>query len=65
MNNARNVKGIDAIHKIISEIRTDVQSYGALNNGRKGIGNRTQIHRLATKANIFHRFLALCMINDI
>jgi hypothetical protein len=65
MNNARSVKGIDAMPTMISEIRIDVGSYGALKSGRKGIGNRAQTHRLATIATIFHLFLIFSRINDI
>jgi len=45
MNNASSVKGMDAIAAIMMATRTEVGSYGALNSGRKGIGNRTHSQR--------------------
>lgn len=65
MNNARRVKGMDAMVRMISETRIDVGSYGALKRGRNGIGNRTHNHKPATIDSSFHLFLILCLKNDI
>ena len=64
MKSAKKVKGIDAMPAIIKVTRMDVGSYGALNNGRKGIGNNTQIQRNATTVSNFHLFLILSSKNE-
>jgi hypothetical protein len=64
MNNARRVKGMDAIPTMISVTRINVRSYGALKSGRKGIGKSIQIHMPATIDNSFHLFRILCSKND-
>ena len=64
MNKPRSVKGIDDTATMIIVRRIDVGSYEALNKGKKGIGNKTHIHRLDTITNSFHLFLTRCFRND-
>jgi len=54
---------MDAIADIIIVTRTEVGSYSALNNGRKGIGKRAHNQRPPTKHNNFHLLLALSFSN--
>jgi len=61
MNNASSVNGMDATADIIMITWTETGSYGALNNGRKGIGKRAHNQRPPTTHSSFHLFLALSL----
>jgi hypothetical protein len=50
---------MDATADIIMVTWIETGSYGALNIGRKGIGNRAHNQRPPTTHNSFHLFLAL------
>src|SRR5438093_7212116 len=63
MNNANSVNGMDAIADIMMVTWMEVGSYGALNNGRKGMGKRAHSQRPLTTHNNFHLLLALSFRN--